>query len=109
MAEVVDSDRRLASWTRRGYEPASRVAKPFAKNLHHVITRNLERNPRRAANVAVIIALGLAVGMFTLVTFSSQFAYQEGQLPAGIGAGLVVDAPPSAPGVAASVRALPEV
>jgi len=106
---MVGSARLLTRSTSRVYEAASRVNKPFAKNLHHVITRNLERNPRRAANVAVIIALGLAFGMFTLVTFSSQFAYQEGQLRAGIGADIAVDAPPSDPGFAASVRALPEV
>src|SRR6266540_4960711 len=106
---MVGSGRLLTRSTSRVYEAASRVNKPFAKNLHHVITRNLQRNPRRAANVAVIIALGLAFGMFTLVTFSSQFAYQEGQLRAGIGADIAVDAPPSDPGFAASVRALPEV
>src|SRR6266581_4062333 len=106
---MVGSGRLLTRSTSRVYEGASRVNRPFAKNLHHVITRNLQRNPRRAANVAVIIALGLAFGMFTLVTFSSQFAYQEGQLRAGIGADIAVDTPPSDPGFAASVRALPEV
>jgi putative ABC transport system permease protein len=106
---MVGSGRLLTRSTSRVYEAASRVIRPFAKNLHHVITRNLQRNPRRAANVAVIIALGLGFGMFTLVTFSSQFAYQEGQLRAGIGADIAVDAPPSDPGFAASVQALPEV
>ncbi|HYT17239.1 MAG TPA: FtsX-like permease family protein [Thermoplasmata archaeon] len=106
---MVGSGRLLTRSTSRVYEAASRVNRPFAKNLHHVITRNLQRNPRRAANVAVIVALGLGFGMFTLVTFSSQFAYQEGQLRAGIGADIAVDAAPSDPGFAASVRALPEV
>ncbi|HYS72665.1 MAG TPA: FtsX-like permease family protein [Thermoplasmata archaeon] len=106
---MVGSGRLLTRSTSRVYEAASRVARPFAKNLHHVITRNLQRNPRRAANVAVIIALGLAFGMFTLVTFSSQLAYQEGQLRAAIGGDIAIDAPPSDPGFAASVRALPEV
>src|SRR5213594_865394 len=106
---MVGSSRLLTRSTSRVYEAASRVTKPFTKNLYHVITRNLQRNPRRAANVAVIIALGLAFGMFTLVTFSSQFAYQEGQLRAGIGGDIAVDAPPSDPGFSASVRALPEV
>ncbi len=106
---MVGSGRLLTRSSSRVYEAASRVNRPFAKNLHHVITRNLQRNPRRAANVAVIIALGLGFGMFTLVTFSSQFAYQESQLRAGIGGDISVDAPPSDPGFAASVRALPEV
>src|SRR5207253_3257871 len=106
---MVGSSRLLTRSTSRVYEAASRVTKPFTKNLYHVITRNLQRNPRRAANVAVIIGLGLAFGMFTLVTFSSQLAYQESQIRAEIGGGLSVDAPPSDPGFAASVRALPEV
>ncbi len=106
---MVGSGRLLTRSTSRVYEAASRVTRPFAKNLHHVISRNLQRNPRRAANVAVIIALGLAFGMFTLVTFSSQLAYQEGQLRAAIGGDIAIDAPPSDPGFAASVRALPEV
>lgn len=106
---MVGSSRLLTRSTSKVYEVASRVNKPFAKNLHHVITRNLHRNPRRAANVAVIIALGLAFGMFTLVTFSSQFAYQAAQTRAEIGADIAVDAPPSDPGFGASVQALPEV
>src|SRR5438309_2630220 len=82
---MVGSSRLLTRSTSRVYEAASRVTKPFTKNLYHVITRNLQRNPRRAANVAVIIGLGLAFGMFTLVTFSSQLAYQESQIRAEIG------------------------
>src|SRR6266699_877652 len=72
---MVGSGRLLTRSTSRVYEAASRVNRPFAKNLHHVITRNLQRNPRRA----------------------------------GIGADIAVDTPPSDPGFAASVRALPEV
>jgi putative ABC transport system permease protein len=106
---MVGSSRLLTKSTGRVYEAASRVTRPFTKNLYHVITRNLRRNPRRAANVAVIIGLGLAFGMFTLVTFSSQLAYQESQIRAEIGGDISVDAPPSDPGFAASVRALPEV
>lgn len=106
---MVGLSRLLTRSSSKVYEVASRVNRPFAKNLHHVITRNLQRNPRRAANVAVIIALGLAFGMFTLVTFSSQFAYQASQIRAEIGADIAVDTPPSNPGFAASVQALPEV
>jgi putative ABC transport system permease protein len=106
---IVGSSRLLTRSSSKVYEAASRVTRPFAKNLHHVITRNLQRNPRRAANVAVIIALGVAFAMFTLVTFSSQLAYQEGQLRAAIGGDIAIDAPSSDPGFAADVGALPEV
>jgi putative ABC transport system permease protein len=92
---IIGSTRLLTRSSGRVYEWTSRVAKPFAKNLYHVITRNLQRNPRRSANVAVIIALGIAFGMFILVTFSSQLAYQERQLRASIGADVSVTSPAS--------------
>src|SRR5437867_11484491 len=105
---MVGSSRLLTRSSSRVYEAASRVTRPFTKNLYHVIIRNLQRNPRRAANVAVIIGLGLAFGMFTLVTFSSQLAYQESQIRAEIGGGLSVEAPPFHPGFSASGRVPPD-
>src|SRR2546430_11586089 len=106
---MVGSSRLLTRSTSRVYEAASRVTKPFTKNLYHVITRNLQRNPRRAANVAVIIGLGLAFGMFTLVTLSSQLAYQESQIRAEIGRWLGTCAPPSPPRFAVRVPGRPRV
>src|SRR2546425_4926182 len=101
---------RLLTRSKGGvYEGTPRVCKPFAKNLYYVISKTLRRNPRRSANVAVIIALGIAFGMFILVTFSSQLAYQERQVRASIGADLAVDAPPYDPTFAANLSALPEV
>ena len=90
---IVGSTRLLTRSTGRVYEWTARVAKPFAKNLYYVISKNLQRNPRRSANVAVIIALGIAFGMFILVTFSSQLAYQERQVRASIGADIAIDPP----------------
>src|SRR5207247_7975662 len=106
---IVGTTRLLTRSTGRVYEWMARVCKPFARNLYYVISRNLRRNPRRSANVAVIIALGLAFGMFILVTFSSQLSYQERQVRASIGADLAVDAPPYDPTFAANLSALPEV
>src|SRR5437870_3882560 len=106
---IVGTTRLLTRSTGRVYEWTARVCKPFAKNLYYVISRNLRRNPRRSANVAVIIALGLAFGIFILVTFSSQLGYQERQVRASIGADLAVDAPPYDPTFAANLSALPEV
>src|SRR5207302_7759067 len=69
---MVGSSRLLTRSSSRVYEAASRVTRPFTKNLYHVITRNLQRNPRRAANVAVSMGLGLAFGTITLVSYTSQ-------------------------------------
>ena len=106
---IVGTTRLLTRATGRVYEWTARVCKPFAKNLYYVISRNLRRNPRRSANVAVIIALGIAFGMFILVTFSSQLAYQERQVRASVGADVALDAPPSNATFAANLSALPEV
>jgi len=106
---IVGTTRLLTRATGRVYEWTARVCKPFAKNLYYVISRNLRRNPRRSANVAVIIALGIAFGMFILVTFSSQLAYQERQVRSSVGADVALDAPPSNATFAANLSALPEV
>ena len=106
---IVGTTRLLTRSTGRVYEWTARVCKPFAKNLHYVISRNLRRNPRRSANVAVIIALGIAFGMFILVTFASQLAYQERQVRASVGADISIDYPPSDATFAANLTALPEV
>src|SRR2546425_2779775 len=106
---IVGTTRLLTRSTGRVYEWTARVCKPFAKNLYYVISKNLRRNPRRSANVAVIIALGIAFGMFILVTFSSQLAYQERQGRAAVGADLALDAPPLDSAFAANLTALPEV
>ena len=106
---IVGTTRLLTRSTGRVYEWTARVCKPFAKNLYYVISRNLRRNPRRSANVAVIIALGIAFGMFILVTFSSQLAYQERQARAAVGADVSLDASPSNAMFAANLSAVPEV
>ncbi|MGI0149531.1 MAG: ABC transporter permease, partial [Thermoplasmata archaeon] len=106
---IIGTTRLLTRSTGRIYEWTARAAKPFAKNLYYVISRNLQRNPRRSANVAVIIALGIAFGMFILVTFSSQLAYQERQIRASIGADIGIDAPSFDPTFGANLSALPDV
>jgi putative ABC transport system permease protein len=94
---IIGSTRLLTRSSGRVYEWTSRVAKPFTRNLYHVISKNLQRNPRRSANVAVIIALGIAFGMFILVTFSSQLAFQERQVRAAVGGDIAIDSPPPDP------------
>lgn len=106
---IVGTTRLLTRSTGRVYEWTARAAKPFAKNLYYVISRNLQRNPRRSANVAVIIALGIAFGIFILVTFSSQLVYQERQVRASIGADIGIDATPLDPTFEANLSALPDV
>ena len=103
---ILGTTRLLTRWSGRVYEWTARVWRPVAGDLDHVIHRNLRRNPRRAANVAVIVALGMAFGMFILVTAASQLAYQERQIRAGVGADLRIGAPPPDAGFASNVSAI---
>jgi putative ABC transport system permease protein len=103
---IIGSTRLLTRSSGRVYEWSSRVARPFAKNLYYLISKNLQRNPRRSANVAVIIALGIAFGLFILVTVSSQLVYQERQVRASLGADIAIDEPSSDPMFAANLSQL---
>lgn len=91
---IVASTRLLTRSTGRVYELVSRLWRPIAKGLSSVISRNLARNPRRAANVAVIIALGMAFGMFIFAFFGSVQGYQVRIVRASVGADMAVLSPP---------------
>ncbi len=90
---ILGATRLLTRSSSRVYEWASRLLKPLAGDLHHVIARNLARNPRRASGVAVIIALGLAYGLFVSALFASQEAWEGRSLRAVIGADMAVFPP----------------
>ncbi|MEE9197987.1 MAG: FtsX-like permease family protein, partial [bacterium] len=106
---IIGTTRLATRSTGRLYEVASRAVRPLASNLHHVISRNLARNPRRASNISVIIALGLGFGLFVLVLLGSQIAFQDQNLRAVIGADVQVNGPADDATFGANVSALPGV
>ncbi|MEE9197000.1 MAG: FtsX-like permease family protein, partial [bacterium] len=106
---IIGTTRLATRSTGRLYEVASRAVRPLAPNLHHVISRNLARNPRRASNISVIIALGLGFGLFVLVLLGSQIAFQDRNLRALIGADVQVIGPTEDATFGANVSALPGV
>jgi len=71
------------------------------------------RNPRRSANVAIIIALGLAFGVFSLSILATNAAHLEREIREGVGADMAVDSfgtgqsPPTA--LTANLSAIPGV
>ena len=87
---IVGITRILTRSTGKVYDWFSRAAKPFTKELHFVIRRNLMRNPRRSANIAIIIALGLAFGVFSLSLLATNAAHLEREVRANVGADLAV-------------------
>ncbi len=107
---TVGATRLLTRTTGKVYEWTSRAFRPVAKDLQYVISRNLARNPRRASNIAIIIALGLAFGVFILSMLGSQQAYQERLIRANVGADMAVwpGYPPNAT-LPSELKAIPGV
>ncbi len=88
---IIGTTRLLTRATGRVYEWSSKVCKPLAKNLYYVISRNLKRNPRRSANVALIISLGLGFGVFMFAILGSHTVYQQRQIRTTVGADVLVN------------------
>jgi putative ABC transport system permease protein len=110
---IVGSVRLMTRSTARVYEWTSRLIRPFARNLEYVVGRNLSRNPRRSSNITVIIALGLAFGVFITSGLGSQQAIQEQSIRASIGADLAVSPytanETTTPAFAANLSAVPGI
>jgi putative ABC transport system permease protein len=110
---IVGITRLATRSTGKVYDLFARAAKPFTKNLYYIIRRNLMRNPRRSANVAIIIALGLAFGVFSLTILATNQAHLEREIRMGTGADMAVflAGPPSIqpPGILANLSAIPGV
>lgn len=90
---IIGSVRLMTRSTGRVYEWTARLIRPFARNLEYIVSRNLSRNPRRSSNIAIIIALGLAFGIFVVSSLGSQQAMQQQTLRANIGADMAVGVP----------------
>jgi ABC-type lipoprotein release transport system permease subunit len=106
---ILGATRLATRSTGRVYDWTARASKPFARNLHHVIRRNLSRNPRRSASVAVIVALGLGFGLYAYGLLGSQDAYQVRTARAIVGGDVAVLGAPSSPGFEQNLTSLPEV
>lgn len=83
---IIGLTRLLTRSTGKIYDWFSRAVKPLVGDLYHVIRRNLGRNPRRSSSIAIIIALGLAFGTFTLSTLATQDAHAVREIQASVGA-----------------------
>ncbi len=87
---IVGLTRLLTRSTGKVYDVFSRVTRLLTKDLAYIIRKNLSRNPRRSANVAIIIALGLAFGVFSLSVLATNETHREREIRAGVGADAAV-------------------
>ncbi|OGS55607.1 MAG: hypothetical protein A3K60_03620 [Euryarchaeota archaeon RBG_19FT_COMBO_56_21] len=69
--------RLLTRGSRKLYAKLTFIVRPWTKELHYLVDKNIVRNPRRASNLCLIIALSLAFGLFISVTMESTMRYQE--------------------------------
>lgn len=84
--------RLLTRGSRRLYAKFTWIVKPWTKELHHLVDRNIVRNPRRASNLCVIISLALAFGIFISVTMESSIAYEHDLVKYRVGADVRAEA-----------------
>jgi ABC-type lipoprotein release transport system permease subunit len=57
------------------YRRFVRIVRPWTKELHYIVEKNISRNPRRASNMSVIISLAMAFGLVISVTLETNIAY----------------------------------
>jgi ABC-type lipoprotein release transport system permease subunit len=84
--------RLLTRGSRRIYSKVAWLVKPWTKDLHYLIERNIVRNPRRASNLCVVISLALAFGLFISITMESTINYEREKVIFEIGTDIKLDA-----------------
>lgn len=69
--------RLLTRGSHKLYAKFTALVRPWTKELTYLVDKNIVRNPRRAANLGVIISLALAFGLFISVTMESSITYEK--------------------------------
>ena len=77
--------RLVTRGSRRLYSKLTLIVKPWTKELHYLVDKNVVRNPRRASNLGVIISLALAFGLFISITMESTIAYEQERVKFDVG------------------------
>ena len=84
--------RLLTRGSSRLYSKFAWLVKPWTKDLHYLIDRNIVRNPRRASNLCVIISLALAFGLFISVSMESTMSYEREKVRFEVGSDIKLNA-----------------
>lgn len=84
--------RLITRGSRRLYSKFAWFVKPWTKDLHYLVDRNIVRNPRRASNLCVIISLALAFGLFISISMESTMNYEREQVRFDIGSDIKLNA-----------------
>ncbi len=82
--------RLLTRGPRKLYSKFAWFVKGWTKDLHQLVVKNIVRNPRRASNIAVIISLAIAFGLFISITMESSIGLAKEQVKYDVGADIKV-------------------
>ena len=83
--------RLLTRGSRRLYSKFTRIVKPWTKDLHYLVEKNIVRNPKRASNMCIIIALALAFGLFISITMQTTMERQISAIRSELGSDVRID------------------
>ena len=101
--------RLLTRGSRRIYSKLTILVKPWTKELHYLVDKNIVRNPRRASNLGVIIALAVAFGLFISITMESAIAGQLAEVKQELGTDVKVTGYPNMPTRNMSIEVLDQI
>ncbi|MEM2839191.1 MAG: FtsX-like permease family protein [Thermoplasmata archaeon] len=87
----------LTRGSRKIYSKFAWFVKPWTKDLHYLVDKNIVRNPRRASNLCIIISLALAFGLFISITMESTVSYEQEKVSFEVGADINLVSPVSSP------------
>lgn len=77
--------RLLTRGSKQLYKRFTRLVRPWTKGLHYLVDKNIVRNPKRASNMCIIIALALAFGLFISITMETTIQNQIRSIRSEIG------------------------
>ncbi|HEX7391476.1 MAG TPA: FtsX-like permease family protein [Thermoplasmata archaeon] len=88
---AVSSVRLITRGSRKVYAKFTWLFRRWTAELHYLVDRNIVRNPKRASNVCIIVALALAFGLFISITMESYMEYQVNLVKYEVGADVKVE------------------
>jgi putative ABC transport system permease protein len=95
--------RLLTRGSRKLYSRFTRIVRPWTKELHYLVDKNIVRNPKRASNMCIIIALTLAFGLFISITMETTIGNRIQEIRSQIGSDVRITAYPDWNGTSSTV------
>lgn len=89
--------RLLTRSSPRLYSKVTWLVRPWTRDLHYLVNKNIVRNPRRASNLCLMISLALAFGLFISITMESTLNYEREKVLFEVGTDIKLEASSTGP------------